>query len=243
MVLVIERTVVFLICLVPVCSLAQAQASTRIQAQSGKSASTRAPAAKKISAASHAGDFAKFEATIESAMVESAKRDIANKAYGHFLALSVAYPTDYVARSYAGYLAAQRCAYTVNQEERATFLQEGLPLLEQAVEEAKKSGSNSEKYVVYRNRADIYSILPAILEKQNVALTDSEEMMRIVDLAGMTAVEKLRARLIRVRCLARADRSKEAKGLMTQIRKDPLLGSEKLRYELKTAEEALATKE
>jgi|GEM_PF-6999247 hypothetical protein len=128
----------------------------------------------------HYADFGKLVASLQAHQspdetlkeIEKALVSYRNGAQGA-KASSPPQQPGYLARAFYGSLAAMRCRYVSDSDQRLRFLQDAIPALDGAIAEVRVKGNDIDKMIVHRVRADVYGQLPDMLKKQKVALKDA----------------------------------------------------------------------
>jgi tetratricopeptide (TPR) repeat protein len=163
---------------------------------------------------SYVDDVSKAQRDIAAASQSEAK-SAAQASYERFHQIATKNPDDFLARSYAGLFAAQRCQYTSNVAERSKYMDEAIPLLDKAVRDATKAGDEQALAETLFNRAEIYTVLPSIFHKEKIALADAKKLASIAPASDATL--RARARLLLVRALARTGDTAKAQALLREI--------------------------
>lgn len=148
--------------------------------------------------------FEKIQMDVQSAKGDQPKLDVLENGFQIFLTLSKNDRSDFIAQAFAGALASQRSLYIANLGDKAKNVKEAIPLLDDAVRDAKLSSNNAELLQTLRIRAETYCSLPIFFNKREIAIQDSQAALELGTKLKLTHERMYSLKQLRVRTLRNA---------------------------------------
>lgn len=148
--------------------------------------------------------FDKIQVDVKAAKGDQEKLGLLEKGVQIFQKLAKDDPADFLARSFAGAVASQRSLYISNLGDKSKNVKEALPLLDDAVRDAKLSNNDSELLQTFRIRAETYSSLPTLFNKSEIAVQDSQAALELGIKLKLSPEKMFSLKQLRVRVLKNA---------------------------------------
>jgi hypothetical protein len=148
--------------------------------------------------------FDKIQRDVKAAKGDQAKLGLLEKGVQIFQTLAKDDPSDFLARSFAGAVASQRSLYISNLGDKAKNAKEAIPLLDDAVRDAKLSHNDPELLQAFRIRAETYSSLPTFFNKSEIAVQDSKAALELGIKLKLSPEKMFSLKQLRVRALKNA---------------------------------------